>query len=157
MHSPTTLIERFYTCFEKRDGNGMAQCYHADIVFSDPVFPLLRGPQAGAMWKMLCAQAREFTLTVSGIQADGTAGRAHWEARYLFSATGRRVHNKIDARFQFQDGKIIHHIDRFDFWKWSRMALGPVGLFLGWRPLLKNKVRRQAAKNLERYLHKLEE
>ena len=155
MHSHATLIERFYACFEKRDGDGMARCYHADIAFSDPVFPLLQGSQAGAMWKMLCDQAREFTLSVSGIQADETTGRAHWEARYFFSATGRHVHNKIDACFQFQDGKIIRHRDRFDFWRWSRMALGPAGLCLGWSPMLKNKVRRQAAKSLARYIDQL--
>ena len=156
MHSHAELIERFYACFEKRDGAGMAQCYHANIVFSDPVFPLLRGPQAGAMWRMLCAQAREFTLSVSGIQADETDGKAHWEARYLFGATGRRVHNKIDARFQFQDGRIIRHIDHFNFWRWSRMALGPTGLLLGWSPMVKNKVRRQAAKSLARYREQME-
>ena len=155
MQLHTTLIERFYACFAKRDGDGMAQCYHADITFSDPVFPLLQGPQAGTMWKMLCTQARDFTLTVSGIQADATTGRAHWEARYLFSATGRRVHNKIDACFRFQDGKIIRHRDRFDFWRWSRMALGPAGLVLGWSPMIKNKVRRQAAKSLARYREQL--
>jgi hypothetical protein len=70
--------------------------------------------------------------------------------------TGRRVHNKIDATFQFQDGKIIRHHDRFNFWKWSFMALGPVGLFLGWSPFIKNKVRKQAAKNLEKFIKKLD-
>ena len=60
------------------------------------------------------------------------------------------------ACFRFQDGKIIRHRDRFDFWRWSRMALGPAGLILGWSPMLKNKVRRQAAKSLARYREQME-
>lgn len=131
----------------------MARCYHENIEFSDPVFPALKGAHAGAMWKMLCSQARGFALTVDGIQADDTNGRAHWEARYIFGTTGRPVHNRIDASFQFRDGRIIRHRDHFNFWKWSFMALGPVGLLLGWSPLLKNKVRKLAAKNIDRFMH----
>lgn len=152
MHPNRILLERFYTRFQKLDSAGMVQCYHAHITFSDPVFPILKGPKAGAMWTMLCSQAKGFALTFDGIQADDATGRAHWEARYLFTPTGRSVHNRINAAFQFQDGKIIRHRDHFNFWKWGLMALGPVGLFLGWSPLLKNKVRRQAAKNLDRFI-----
>jgi len=150
----TDVIETFYSCFQKLDGDGMVQCYHENIEFADPIFPDLRGSKVGAMWKMLCSQAQGFELTFNGIQSDDTTGRVHWEARYIFSMTGRRVHNKIDTTFQFQDGKIIQHHDTFDFWKWSFMALGPVGLLLGWSPVVKNKVRKQAAKNLERFIKK---
>lgn len=54
------------------------------------------------------------------------------------------------------DGKIIQHHDDFNFWKWSVMALGPIGLTLGWSPLVKNKVQMQAAKNLETFIRKSE-
>jgi hypothetical protein len=70
---------------------------------------------------------------------------ATWEAWYTFSATGGPVHNRIDAEFQFQDGAIIRHIDRFAFWTWARQALGPVGWLLGWSALAKRRVRTQAA------------
>jgi ketosteroid isomerase-like protein len=155
MHPHSTLIERFYACFQQLDGDGMTHCYHENIEFSDPIFPNLRGSKVGAMWRMLCSQAREFELTVKGIQSDDTTGRVHWEAKYIFSKTGRSVHNKIDATFRFQDEKIIHHLDRFNFWKWSIMALGPVGVLFGWSPLVKNKVRKQAAENLERFISKV--
>lgn len=152
MHPNIALIEQFYSSFKALDGVGMAECYHQEIVFSDPVFPKLEGANAGAMWQMLCSQAQGFELSFSGIQADDRSGVAHWEAKYDFSATGRRVHNKIDAQFEFQDGKIIRHTDLFNFWKWSRMALGPAGLVLGWSPFLRRKVQQQAAKGLERFI-----
>ncbi|CAB5108661.1 hypothetical protein D3OALGA1CA_3589 [Olavius algarvensis associated proteobacterium Delta 3] len=152
MYPNTDLIERFYSCFQSLDGDGMVQCYHENIEFSDPIFQLLRGSKAANMWKMLCAKAKGFELTFNDIQSDETTGRAHWEAKYIFSTTGRSVHNKIDATFQFQDGKIIQHQDSFNFWKWSFMALGPVGLILGWSPLIRNYVRKQASKNLELFM-----
>ncbi|TMH06089.1 MAG: DUF4440 domain-containing protein, partial [Betaproteobacteria bacterium] len=58
------------------------------------------------------------------------------------------VHNAIDARFEFRDGLVIRHVDRFDFWRWSRQALGAPGWLLGWTSLLRGKVRAQAAKGL---------
>ena len=50
------------------------------------------------------------------------------------------------------DGLITRHRDRFDFWRWSRQALGPAGWLLGWTPLLRAKVRATAAGNLDRFL-----
>jgi len=142
------LIEKFYTSFQRLDAEAMIGCYHPDIRFSDPVFPNLSGAEVGKMWRMLCSQAKNFELTFDAIEADELTGKARWEARYDFSATGRRVHNKIDAVFEFQDGKIIKHTDTFDFWKWSSQALGLVGFLLGWMPLLRKKVQKQAGERL---------
>src|SRR4051812_34937346 len=107
MHPHEQLIERFYTCFQKRDADGMVACYHPEISFSDPVFPDLRGESVGAMWRMLGARAKSLELTFRDVKADDERGSAHWEAIYPFSATGRRVHNVIEASFRFRDGKIV--------------------------------------------------
>jgi len=153
MHPNEELIGIFYTSFQKLDAEAMVRCYHPDIRFSDPVFPNLSASEAGAMWRMLCSQAKNFEVTFTDVQANEQKGKAHWEARYDFSATGRRVHNKIDAEFEFQDGKIIKHTDTFDFWKWSSMALGPAGLLLGWTPVLRRKVQKQASERLARFMN----
>ena len=58
------------------------------------------------MWTMLCERGRDLTLDWRDVRADDATGAAHWEPRYTFSVTGRPVHNKIDARFTFRDGKI---------------------------------------------------
>ncbi|MBK8068262.1 MAG: nuclear transport factor 2 family protein [Rhodanobacteraceae bacterium] len=142
------LVTRFYEAFARRDGAAMAACYHPEARFSDPAFPDLRGAQIGAMWTMLCQRAQDFSLTFRDVQADAERGSAHWEAKYLFSKTGRQVHNIIDAEFAFRDGLIVSHDDRFDFWRWSRQALGPAGLLLGWSGFLRAKVQAEAAKGL---------
>ncbi|MCW9015145.1 MAG: nuclear transport factor 2 family protein [Gammaproteobacteria bacterium] len=146
------LIERFYQSFQELDAAGMAECYHFDVCFSDPVFRELRGQAAIAMWKMLCAQVQSFNLVYSDIEANEMTGSACWEARYIFSRTEREVHNVIESQFQFKDGKIIHHRDHFSFWKWSSMALGPAGLLLGWSPMLRNQVQQQASRNLQHFM-----
>ena len=154
MNSNLQVLEKFYSSFKSLDGQGMSECYHESVQFSDPVFPDLKGAMASSMWKMLCSEARDFELTFHSLQADEKKGQAHWEAKYCFSKTGRSVHNKVFAVFEFQDGKIIRHRDHFSFWKWSSMALGPVGLVLGWSPLIKNEVKKQANKGLMRFTNK---
>ena len=154
MHPNAALIERFYTCFQARDAAGMAACYHPDAVFTDPAFGELRGAEVGGMWAMLCSRAADLEVRVSGVEADAERGQAHWDARYTFTQTGRKVHNRIDARFLFRDGLIIRHEDSFSFWRWARQALGPAGLLLGWAPPLRGKVRSTARGNLESFMRK---
>lgn len=151
MHPNEAIITNFYTCFGQRDYAGMIAHYAPYIHFTDPVFDL-HGPQAGAMWHMLCQGGKDLRVTFANIQADNRQGRAHWEAWYTFSATGRPVHNIIEAEFQFENGKIARHIDHFSFWRWSRQALGTTGLLLGWSPFLQDKVKATASGNLKKFI-----
>lgn len=149
-------IENFYAAFSRLDGAAMKAAYAEQATFRDEVFTLAGRDQIGGMWMMLTEAIRSkgqdaWRLEVSAI----TDSSAHWEPHYRFSATGRLVHNVIDARFSFDgDGKILEHVDAFPFWRWARQALGPSGLLLGWTPLLRNKVRATAAKNLASFLAK---
>ena len=149
-------IERFYAAFARLDAETMQACYAPDAVFDDEVFSLRGREQIGGMWRMLCVSTRakglaHWKLDVSEI----TEHSAHWDAHYLFSATGRQVLNRIDAQFEFDtSGLILRHRDRFDFWVWSRQALGVPGWLLGWTPFLRKKVRTQAMAHLRRFLER---
>jgi len=149
MQANEQLIHKFYSAFEKLDWQTMQQCYADDIHFSDVVFGDLKGEDATAMWHMLCDRAKDFELNFSHVQANDSQGSARWEASYTFSQTGRKVQNVVFAEFQFVDGKILRHSDHFSFWRWSRMALGPMGALLGWSGFLKRKVQQQALAGLE--------
>ena len=122
------LITRFYTAFAARDGVAMTACYHPDARFSDPAFLDLRGAEVSAMWRMLTSRSKDLTLTFSDVEATAQQGSAKWLALYTFGATGRKVENRISAAFVFKDGLILEHSDLFDFWRWARQALGPMGL-----------------------------
>jgi SnoaL-like domain len=149
-------IERFYAAFAKLDGAAMQACYAPNASFRDEAFTLSGPREIGGMWRMLCDATRAKGMAHWKLETSAITERsAHWEAHYLFSATGRLVHNKIDAEFEFDaQGLITRHIDRFDFWAWSRQALGAPGLLLGWSPWLRGKVQKQAAAQLQRYLSK---
>ncbi|HVF53508.1 MAG TPA: nuclear transport factor 2 family protein [Actinomycetota bacterium] len=146
------LIETFYAAFARKDGDTMASCYRADASFSDPVFPHLSAEEAGAMWRMFCRPDSDLTVTFRDVRTEDDHGSAHWSAEYTFPPTGRKVRNEIDAEFSFAGGKIVSHRDEFDFFRWSRMALGAPGYLLGWSPLVRSKVRGQAASQLRRFM-----
>ena len=147
-------IERLYAALAKLDAGTMQACYASQARFDDEAFSLQGADQIGGMWRMLCQTTRANGLAHWRLQVSNiTDHSAHWQAHYLFSATGRLVHNTIDATFEFDpQGLITRHRDRFDFWAWSRQALGTTGLLLGWTPWLRAKVRAQAAANLRHFV-----
>jgi len=147
-HPNAALIARFYDALGRRDAATMIACYAPDATFSDPVFQSLDAAGVAAMWQMLCGRGKDLTVVASDIAADGATGRAHWVATYTFSATGHRVVNRIDARFEFRDGRIVRHEDRFDLRDWLRQALGFKGALLGWLPAVQNAARARAVKAL---------
>jgi uncharacterized protein len=146
------LIQRLYAAFAAHDGVAMAACYAPDAHFSDPVFIDLHDKEPGAMWTMLTARAEDLKVELREHDADGDTGRAHWVADYTFTQTGRKVHNDVHAAFRFRDRLIVDHVDTFDFRAWAEQALGPVGLLLGWTPMVRNKVRAQARQGLDKFL-----
>ncbi len=154
MNPAQATITRLYAAFAQLDGAAMQACYAPDAQFDDEAFSLRGRDQVGGMWRMLCDATRAKGADVWRLEVRGiTDHSAHWEAHYRFSATGRLVHNIIEAQMQCgPDGLIRRHHDSFDFWRWSRQALGMPGLLLGWTPLLRRKVRNTAAANLQKYL-----
>lgn len=151
---PKAAIEAFYAAFAKRDAAGMLACYHPEVTFRDPVFLELDSAHVRGMWRMLCERGRDLRVEASGIEANGDTGKAHWDAWYTFSGTGRKVHNSIDASFRFEDGLIVRHDDSFGFYRWTRQALGPIGIALGWTPVLQGAIRRKAKAGLLDFMKK---
>lgn len=148
-----TLITQFYEAFAELDAEKMVDCYHQDIVFEDPAFGRLQGQRAMNMWRMLCQsqQGKDFKVTYNDVGARDNIGVASWEAHYTFSKTGRKVHNKIKATFEFEDGKIIKHTDEFDLHRWARQALGIQGLLIGWTGFFRKKLQAQTNRLLDKF------
>jgi ketosteroid isomerase-like protein len=136
--SETEIISQFYKAFKNLDAEAMVAYYHDDVEFEDPAFGKLYGIHAKNMWRMLCKsqQGKDFKVKFNDIQQVDYTVTANWEASYTFSITGRKVHNKIKAKFLFKDSKIIKHNDHFrciagQFRRWVLKVLHLVGcLFL---------------------------
>lgn len=154
MNQNEQLITKFYQAFQNKDYSTMQSCYADDATFSDEVFVNLNSSEVKAMWEMLIRRGKDLQLEFKNVSANEKTGNAEWIATYTFSATGKTVINHIYASFEFENGKIIKHVDRFSFYKWSKQALGLMGLLLGWTPFLKRKIRIQALKNLNEFISK---
>ena len=154
-HPNDELIQRFYTAFARHDGDEMAACYAPGARFSDPVFTDLRDAEPGAMWRMLTGRAEDLEVKLAEHEAGDERGSAHWLADYTFS-TGRKVHNDVRAEFRFEHGLIAAHRDSFSFYAWARQALGPAGFALGWTPMVRARVKREARAGLDEFLARAE-
>lgn len=154
MNANEALITKFYTAFQNKDVATMQECYSDQATFSDEAFLNLNAKEVRAMWAMLIKGGKDMRVEFKDISADELGGKAHWDAYYTFSATGRKVLNQIDASFIIENGKIVKHTDHFDFYTWSKQSLGLTGLLLGWTSFLKNKVRKQASAKLAAYMAK---
>lgn len=147
------LITKFYTAFKNLDAETMVSYYHDDIVFEDPAFGVLKGEHAKNMWLMLLAsqKGKDFKVTFSDVKANKNSGTALWEAKYVFSKTGRHVHNKVSAYFEFKDGLIIKHTDTFNLHKWASQAIGLKGKLLGGTNFFKRELQKQTNSLLDKF------
>jgi ketosteroid isomerase-like protein len=146
------LIEKLYSALDRHDGDAMAACYAPEASFRDPAFGDLHGDEVGAMWRMLTSRAEDLDVELQSHEADEQTGTAHWIADYTFTQTGRHVTNDVRATFSFQDGLIMDHVDQFDFGRWSRQALGPMGWAITVVPPLGSVVRRRARQGLDQFI-----
>ncbi len=141
------VANQLFSAFGRLDHRQMAACYAPDATFADPVFEL-QGADVGKMWRMLCTGAKNFSLDYRVVEADTTHAVVDWTAGYDFSATGRRVVNRIRSNLTIGGDLITAQQDTFDFHRWARQALGMPGLLFGWARPFREKVRAGARASL---------
>ena len=110
------------------------------------------------MWAMLITNLKKskdgWLLEFKNITADEHSGSCRLEAHYTLSSTGRKVHNIIDAEFQFKDGLIIKHTDSFEFYRWAKMGFGFTGWLLGWTSFFQKKVQARVSGLLKSFMER---
>jgi hypothetical protein len=148
------FIRRFYSALQTLDYQKMQEAYHPEASFTDPIFGNLNAVEVKAMWQMLLTRSQDLQVAYSNIQATQSSGRCRWEAWYTFSKTKRTVHNIVYSSFEFRDGKIYRQVDDFSLWRWSRYALGIIGLFLGWSGWIQDDVKQGARDSLKKFMEK---
>lgn len=148
------LAKNFYDAMQRKDYQTMNSLYSFDATFSDPVFRGLDTSLTKAMWAMLMKRAKNWSLSYEVVSSNQHSVTTKWIGRYQFSKTGRDVENHVTATMFIVDGKIKTQIDQFDFWKWSKMALGAPGILLGWTSFLNQKVSNQAVSGLKDFMIK---
>lgn len=156
MNPNEKTIKSFYKALANNDSVKMAQYYHENIRFQDPVFGVLRSKDAVYMWEMLFEKSKgSLKIKYSNIETIENRVHAKWVATYNFSLTKRKIKNIIHSQFEFKDGLIIRHTDTYNLWKWNRQAYGFKGFLLGWTGFMKNKIKKEARKSLRRFKAKI--
>lgn len=147
-------ITQFYDAFARLDSASMKASYADDAFFKDPAFGELQGEQIGLMWQMLCEsqQGKDFKVTYKVLTVSGNAAKVHWEAKYTFSKTGRKVHNIIQANITLENDFIKQHLDSFNLQKWATQALGFQGWLLGGTSFFQKKLQQQTNGMLKKYI-----
>ena len=125
------------------DEAGVAASYHAEIFFSDAIFPSLRGEDALKRLERIAPYISDLAIDVESVTADDDGARAIWVARYACGKARRAVAIRVDSLFAFREGRIIRQFDRFSFWRWAGQAWGAAGKLFGWFAPVKWWVRRK--------------
>lgn len=149
------IINRFYEGLQNLDARQMNACYSDNIAFFDPMFELLHGDAAKAMWRMLCKNAKDFSLEFGNIHDLGDDYyTCEWTASYTFSKTRRRVINKAKAHMKIENGQITEHSDAWSLAKWSEQAIGLSGKLFGWFGMYRRRLKNEARQNLLAFIEK---
>jgi len=143
------LVRHFYASLAARDPDAAAGCYHAEVFFSDPLHPGLRGAAAADLWRMRLAPEAALELTLEEVSGNAEGALARWTARSR--VRGRTVIVQGRSMFAFRDGRIARQYDHYSLWRWAAQALGPAGAALGWLGPFRWALRQRAARSLERF------
>lgn len=146
------VAEKLYLAFQSRDGDAMAALYDEGATFWDPAFGDLAGAEVGGMWKMLTSRSTDLELSFETEEAGDEEAVVRWTARYTFSATGRKVENRVESRLRVRGERIVSQRDEFDFHRWAKQAFGLLGILVGWSGLFQRGFQRKARGALRAYL-----
>jgi ketosteroid isomerase-like protein len=149
MDSNEALVRQFYACLASGDPDGATRCYDADVFYSDPLFPRLRGEAAAHLWRMRLEPGSALEVRLLEASGDADGATARWAIRER--VRGRTVVTQGRSMFAFRAGRISRQYDRYSLWRWSAGALGFAGAALGWFGPFRWALRRRAARALERF------
>lgn len=154
----TRRVQDFFDALARLDAYALAQCYAPSARFEDAAWSLQGTEAIAAMWEMICDDTRRLGADVWRLECLRIRGTRHrckvdWRLSHRDPATGRLIHQRMESRFLLtRDGRIDFHENRFSLWRWSRQARGLSGWLLGWTPIMRQRVRHDAAQRLDRYL-----
>ncbi|WP_342269364.1 nuclear transport factor 2 family protein [Spiroplasma endosymbiont of Aspidapion aeneum] len=152
--STKQIINEFYSAFKKGDYQKMNSLYGEDIIFNDSIFKDLDYLQVTSMWEMLLSKKEEskFSIEYEVLLDHNDEYYVMWSAHYLFGPKRRKVSNIVKSEMVIKDKKIALHTDVFDFYKWSKQAIGIASILFGKRKFFHNKICSVANKNLMNYI-----
>jgi len=141
MHANAALLDKLFTALRAHKHETMATCYASDAQFHDIAFDREGVEEIHQMWRMICRDETDIKVEFEILEADDRVGRARLFEKYQFGASRRDnekgvpVVNRIESRFEFEDGLIKRQDDDCDPKEWARQAMKghPIRAFLAGR------------------------
>jgi hypothetical protein len=153
------IVEKFLSCYQQHNYQGMQSCLDDDVHFSDFAFDI-HGKKVVAMWHWFCIKypPREKPIDVPEfkvLEARGDTAVAEYRVNYLYGEDQRPVDYFIKTRFTLRNGKIIDQRDEFfsiSEFEFAKMAFGFPKALLGLTPLLRIIVKKKADEKLGQFM-----
>lgn len=157
------VVDKFLSCYQKHNYEGMQSCLGGDVRFSDFAFDI-HGKDVMAMWHWFCTQypPREQPIAVPEfkiLEESGDEVLAKYRVSYSYGESQRPVDYFIKSRFTLKNDKIVEqHDDFFNIseFEFAKMAFGLPVQLLALTPLLRIVVRREAEKKLGQFVRERE-
>ncbi|MCO5235441.1 MAG: nuclear transport factor 2 family protein [Chitinophagaceae bacterium] len=158
MNDNRTVVERFYTAFQRLNAPEMNGLYSSNgIIYSNPVYGLLNNDEVHCMWALFCSSVKDFSFSFSDIELlDEEYTTCRWNLSYTILQTGRKVNMRAKSFMRLSEGRIIEHSDAFRLSTFIGQAYGWTGWLFGWTGFLKKKAQLKARKSLVEYIGNVE-
>lgn len=147
-----SIVREFYSAFQSKDSQMMANLYHDEASFYDPAFGKLNATEVRAMWTMLCSSSKDLVIEFEILSSNEGEVKTKWQAYYSFGKKKRKVHNVIVSTIEVKGAKIYRHIDEFNLHKWAKQAMGVSGYLLGGTSFFKKSLNKKTKSRLLRFM-----
>jgi hypothetical protein len=154
------LVQKFFSCYQNHDFQGMHHCLAENIKFSDFAYDI-QGVQVKAMWHLFCISYLTRTNPVNVPEFEiGQATEDTVSAKYRVSYVyeDKPVDYFIEADFKIQDNKIVEQKDKFgsiSTFEFIKMAFGFPLQLLAVEPLdrlLRVLINKKVMEKLDRFM-----
>lgn len=126
--------------------------YHPKAEYMDELFSL-KYREILALWYSCMLPEMKLEVKVKSIEQFKDVVVTKWTISYTISSINRRITLDEIGRFEFEDGLIIRHTDKYSFHSWCTQALGVAGMLASWSKWLRSKVRNQAYSSISANLY----
>jgi hypothetical protein len=152
------IVEKFLSCYQQHDYEGMQSCLDDGVIFSDFAFDI-HGKEVISMWHWFCIKypPREQPIDVpefTVLEETGDTILAKYRVKYLYGEDHRPVDYFIRARFTLKNDRIIEQHDEFfsiSEYEFAKMAFGFPEALLGLTPASDNRKEKNARKTRAAY------
>ena len=148
-NSLISIVNLFFASLKSRNIEKMMEIYHSKIIYSDPLYGLLKQEDVIKRWQLLLEENVIEDIQIMDIKEyDDEYAMAHWNCTFYYTITQKKVTLSIKSFFKIENNLIIEQSDAYRLSKFISKAYGIKGLLLGWTKFMQHRVKKTALKKI---------